>query len=58
MKEEILKIVQRYIDCTEKCMEQSEEGYEDGNEDDVARYHYWDGAHDIAIAIEREIKAL
>ena len=37
-------------------MEQSEEGYEDGNAEDIARYHYWDGAHDTALAIEREIK--
>lgn len=58
IKEKVLKIVAEYIQKTDKCMIELEEDYEDGNEDDVARYHYWDGAHDIAIAIEREIKDL
>ena len=57
-RENVLKVVAGYIQETEKNLKDSEPGYEDGNEDDVARLHYWDGAHDISLAIERDIKAI
>ncbi len=56
MKEKILRIIQEHVERANICLQQSEEGYEDGGKEAVARYHYWDGAHDMAREIERAIK--
>ena len=47
MAEQNLGIVKSNIERAQKCMEQST-GFEE--------YPYWDGAHDMANAIRREIE--
>lgn len=49
-KEEVIKIIKEYIDKGERCMNQSN----DDNEQDS--YIFWDGFHNCAENILREIK--
>ena len=46
----IINIIQEYIDKGERCMKQSN----DNNEQDL--YKFWDGFHNCAENILREIK--
>lgn len=50
LKEEIIRIVNEYVDKGEKCMEQS------GEQKDDKTYTFWDGFHNCAENILREIE--
>ena len=47
-KEELKKIVQEYVDKGDRCMDQSE--------DDAEAYAWWDGFHNCAQGILRELE--
>lgn len=58
-KKEILKIVQHYIDKSNRCKELSVDEYEQTDTDDSESiYHFWDGFNNCAEVIYRRIKEL
>ena len=50
LKKEVIRIIKEYIDKGERCMEQS------GEQKDDKTYTFWDGFHNCAEGILREIK--
>lgn len=50
LKEKVINIIKEYINKGERCMEQS------GEQKDDKTYTFWDGFHNCAESILREIK--
>lgn len=57
-KQMLLDLIDEYVKKGERCMDQCEAAYEDNDGYVRAQYNFWDGFHNCAQAIKREIESL